>query len=71
MRILTNRKFPDGKSFEWIEFVNGGFLWKGEDHSMKGPIVRFGFPVDAEFVADKFRECGREFDKQLLPGGSV
>ena len=63
-RILTNRHFPDGRSSESIEYgvdpCGGQYYWAGEDYS-RGKWS-FCFPVDTGFVAEKFRECGREFD---------
>jgi hypothetical protein len=61
-RIWTNRDFPDGKSVEWIEKINGGFFWKADDYSFPGmDCVSCGFPVDEEFVKEKFKETGREY----------
>ncbi len=67
VRLLTNRNFLDGKSVEWIEFCNGGFLWKADDHSEPGRVISAAFPVDLQFVKDKFAECGRVFDAGRRP----
>ena len=58
-RLLTNRDFPDGKSFETIERDKSGqFFWYAEDVPL-GIVACF--PCDQDFVIDKFAECGRKF----------
>lgn len=65
-RILTNREFSQG-GYEAIEINEHGFLmWRACERDMEA-----AFPVDADFVADKFRECGRDFDPSRLPPGTV
>lgn len=82
MRILTNRNFSYAhpfekikcKSVEWIDKNEHGFMWGGEDYSdvrlADGEIevhsVGFAFPVDLEFVKEKFIECGRVFDEARI-----
>jgi len=66
VRILTNRKFSDGKSWEGIEYNDGWFTWVGEDRSTDIE-VGFSFPVPLEFVEEKFREANRVFDIKKLP----
>jgi hypothetical protein len=64
-RLLTNRNFSDGKSWEAIELdALGTFFWIAEDEDMQ---CGASFPVDLEFVRDKFREMGRELDESRLP----
>ena len=61
-RVLTNRNFPDGKSYEVIEQDHTGqYYWRAEDYSMGTEPVECCFPVDLEFVKDKFKELGREY----------
>jgi len=66
-RILTNRNFPDGKSKEWITVdEQGRFFWRGEDYSSPGFELGFGFPVDLQFVKEKFIECGRIYENRKI-----
>jgi hypothetical protein len=62
-RILTNRNFPDGKSKEWITVdEQGRFFWRADDYSFPFSPVSCGFPVDLQFVKEKFIECGRIYE---------
>lgn len=63
-RILTNREYPN-KSFEAIEKDDKGqFYWYAEEvnHTLDEKQTAC-FPVDLDFVKDKFKECGREFSE--------
>jgi hypothetical protein len=63
LRILTNRNFSDGKSWEAIELAdNGCFFWVAEEDG-----IFACFPVSLAFVRNKFSECGRELDVSRLP----
>lgn len=66
VRILTNRDFPNPLDFEFIEKDDSGqFFWRAGDMMfLQGEeIIRTEacFPVDKEFVKEKFKELGREF----------
>lgn len=72
-RILTHRQ---GREWEAIEKDAEYFQWKGEyiynlTLENEGNICKivyhmagFGYPVDEEFVKEKFIECGRIYDSQ-------
>lgn len=62
-RILTNRNFSDGKSYEAIEKDDHSFYWRAVDYSLYGSEapVEVCFPVDEWFVIKKFAEIGREY----------
>ena len=72
-RLITNRKFMDEKSFEWIEIAeNGVFLWVSEDYSIYSKIpVGGSFPVTLEFVEEMFEQNGRKLDVSKLPANYV
>lgn len=80
-RLITNRKFCDGKSVEWIEIAeNGVFFWVAEDYSFfyfypelydEDDAICSSFPVTLEFVEDMFEENGRKLDISLLPANYV
>lgn len=72
-RLITNRKFMDEKSFEWIEIAeNGVFLWVSEDYSIYSEIpVGASFPVSLEFVEEMFEQNGRKLDVSKLPSNYI
>lgn len=67
-RILTNRNFPDGRSVEYIEKDEcGQFYWRAVDYSLLEDfehVAECCFPVDLQFVKEKFIECDRVYKKQ-------
>ena len=81
IRLITNRKFMDEKSVEWIEIDERGvFFWKAEDFSFhyfypdlytEDDSVLSSFPVTLEFVQDMFKDNGRELDVSKLPKNYV
>lgn len=80
-RLITNRKFYDEKSVEWIEIAeNGVFLWKSEDYSFcyfypelydEDDAICSSFPVTLEFVEEMFKNNGRTLDVSKLPSNYV
>lgn len=72
-RLITNRKFADEHSVEWIEIAeNGVFLWISEDYSIYSEIPVVGsFPVTLEFVEEMFEQNSRKLDVSLLPANYV
>lgn len=63
-RILTNRNFPpETKGWEFIEKDDlGNFYWiAGEFYC--GMNTEACFPVDEEFVREKFIEIGRVYNE--------
>jgi hypothetical protein len=70
LRVLTNRDFPDGKSFEAIERDprSGQFFWYAEDIPL-GVVACF--PCDVAFVREKFLAVGRVFDPEKLPAPTL
>lgn len=68
-RILTNRKFSLKGSFEALTIDDRGIVrWVGDDEGMG---ASFSFPVDLDFVKEKFAECGRDFDRSKMPANFV
>lgn len=64
-RLLTNRSYPDGKSYEAIERDgNGQLYWVGVDHAALPTKVTFCFPVDEAFAKHVFQLCGREWKSE-------
>ena len=69
-RIFTNRNWPDSESVELIEVdeERGQFFWRIVDRDYyEGYWLEGCFPVDMQFVAEKFAEHGREFDRSKFP----
>lgn len=80
MRILTNRNFLNKGSYEaidtnfeapdcytWMSEYKVEYMYHGSDCDASGKeMIGFSFPVDVEFVKDKFKEVGREFDENKL-----
>lgn len=56
-RILTNREFPNEGDHELIEVdEHGTFYWRAVEGG-----TEVCFPVDEEFVKEKFFQLGREY----------
>lgn len=79
-RLITNRTYPDAKSYDCIEIdEHGTFFWTAIDegealNKNTGEVmlnvfdpVSCSFPVDLDFVSDFFKKMDRELDLSLLP----
>lgn len=80
MRIWTNRNFPNKGSYEAIDTdfespdhwsgipeIKVEYRWHGSETNAAGEdMIGFSFPCDVEFVTEKFKESGREFNESKL-----
>ncbi len=63
------------RDYEAIEIDDNGFAtWKAVEHTvlLKGDklvinAIESCFPVDIDFINEKFQECGRTFDEHKIP----
>lgn len=69
-RIFTDRKWDSTESIETIEVDEeaGQFFWRlVEDDYYAGYHTEACFPVDMQFVSERFAGGGRIFDRTKFP----
>jgi hypothetical protein len=74
IRIFTKR-YDDKKSYEYIEIDSFGIIWWGAEDYISFALIYDSvgakFPVDIDFVRDKFEEDNRILDETKLPENVV